>query len=180
MAKSLILKVYNKFCKEDRKKNPVAISNKSSVVYTNDDALYRDLFMRDYRYTEFKDIKNIIVKAETKGIKGDISKALENIKQNMEKRINTQPLEYKNAGSVFKNPPDLSAGYLIEQAGLKGFTIGGAKVSLKHANFIINYHNAHSCDIISLIDAIKEKVKKEYGIELQLEQIVVRWDNNGE
>ena len=53
MAKSLILKVYNKFCKDDRKKNPVAISNKSSVVYTNDDALYRDLFMRDYRYTEF-------------------------------------------------------------------------------------------------------------------------------
>lgn len=134
----------------------------------------------DYRYTEFKDTKNIIVKAEIKGIKGDISKALENIKQNMEKRINTQPLEYKNAGSVFKNPPDLSAGYLIEQAGLKDFTIGGAKVSLKHANFIINYHNAHSCDIISLIDAIKEKVKKEYGIELQLEQIVVRWDNNGE
>lgn len=147
--------------------------------YGNCKTLKKDNINYQYRYTEFKNTKNIILKAEIKGIKGNIIKAKEQIKENMQKRLATQPLEFKNAGSVFQNPINQSAGYIIENIGLKGFTIGGAKVSEKHANFIINYNNAKSCDIINLIKLIKEKVKEKYNLELKLEQIIVSWDSNG-
>lgn len=147
--------------------------------YGNFKTLKKDNINYQYRYTEFKNTKNIILKAEIKGIKGNIIKAKEQIKENMQKRLATQPLEFKNAGSVFQNPINQSAGYIIENIGLKGFTIGGAKVSEKHANFIINYNNAKSCDIINLIKLIKEKVKGKYNLELKLEQIIVSWDSNG-
>ncbi len=129
----------------------------------------------DYRYTEFKGGKNIIVAATFQGIRGDVAEELEKISDNMAKRRSTQPLEYKNAGSVFKNPPGASAGYLIEHAGLKGISVGGAKVSEKHANFIINYNNATSNDIKKLIDIIKGEVKKKFNEELELEQVIVKW-----
>lgn len=129
----------------------------------------------DYRYTEFKGGKNIIVAATFQGIRGDVAEELEKISDNMAKRRSTQPLEYKNAGSVFKNPPRASAGYLIEHAGLKGISVGGAKVSEKHANFIINYNNATSNDIKKLIDIIKGEVKKKFNEELELEQVIVKW-----
>ena len=130
----------------------------------------------DYRYTEFKGKKLIIISATFKGIEGNATNAREQIRVNMEKRRNTQPLEYKNAGSVFKNPPEYSAGYLIEHAGLKGLIVGGAQVSNKHANFIINYDNAKSRDIIKLIEIIKSTVKDKFNIELNLEQVVVKWE----
>ena len=129
----------------------------------------------DYRMTEFKGRKNIIVAAKFEGIKGDVAKACEQIKENLQKRQKTQPLEYKNAGSVFKNPAVASAGYLIEHTGLKNLTIGGAKVSEKHANFIINYNNATSRDIIELITVIKKEVQKKQKVKLELEQIIVTW-----
>ena len=65
------------------------------------------------------------------------------------------------------------AGYLIEKCGLKGYTIGGAKVSEKHANFIINFENANSKDIIELINYVKEKIKEKYEIDLILEQEII-------
>lgn len=132
-----------------------------------------------YRNTEFKKTKTIILQASFKGIKGDVKKSQEEIKENLTKRKNTQPLEYKNAGSVFKNSLNAAAGYLIENSGLKDYTIGGAKVSNKHANFIINYNNATSKDIKKLIEYIKEKVKEKYNEELVLEQIIVNWENHG-
>ena len=130
----------------------------------------------DYRYTEFKGKNSIVVAASFKGIYGDVVLVREQIQLNLEKRRNTQPLEYKNAGSVFKNPPEYSAGYLIEHAGLKGLTVGGAKVSEKHANFIINYDNATSRDIIKLIGIIKNTVEDKFNIELNLEQVIVKWE----
>ena len=130
----------------------------------------------DYRYTEFKGKNSIVVAASFKGIYGDVALVQEQIQLNLEKRRNTQPLEYKNAGSVFKNPPEYSAGYLIEHAGLKGLTVGGAKVSEKHANFIINYDNATSRDIIKLIGIIKNTVEDKFNIELNLEQVIVKWE----
>ena len=130
----------------------------------------------DYRYTEFKGKNSIVVAASFKGIYGDVALMREQIQLNLEKRRNTQPLEYKNAGSVFKNPPEYSAGYLIEHAGLKGLTVGGAKVSEKHANFIINYDNATSRDIIKLIGIIKNTVEDKFNIELNLEQVIVKWE----
>ena len=97
------------------------------------------------------------------------------IKENLEKRKNTQPLEYPSAGSVFKNPKGSSAGKLIDECNLKEKTIGGAKVSKKHANFIINENNATSYDIITLINEIKEEVKKQKNVDLELEQVIVKW-----
>ncbi len=83
-----------------------------------------------------------------------------------------QPGGY-SSGSVFRNPPGRAAGFLIEQAGLKGFRIGGAKVSEIHANFIINDGNASSADIKSLVGLIKQRVKEQFGIELQEEVRIV-------
>ena len=129
----------------------------------------------DYRYTELKEKNIIVLEAKFEGIKGDVAEELEKINDNMKKRKSTQPLEYKNAGSVFKNPPGASAGYLIEHAGLKGFSIGGAKISERHANFIINYNNATSSDIIKLINLTKKEVKMKFNEELELEQVIVKW-----
>ena len=153
----------------------VTIMDSNGVIKT----LNKENIKYDYRYTEFKGKKDIIVSATFKGIKGNVAEAKEQIKINLEKRKNTQPLEYKNAGSVFKNPPEYSAGYLIEYVGLKDFAVGGAKVSEKHANFIINFHNATSRDIIKLIGIIQDKVFEKFYIELKLEQVIVKWENHG-
>jgi UDP-N-acetylmuramate dehydrogenase len=85
------------------------------------------------------------------------------------KRKKTQPLEYPSAGSVFKNPPGEYAGRLIEISGLKGKKIGGAMISKKHANFIINTGKATAKDVLELICLIRETVNKKTGILLETE-----------
>ena len=84
-------------------------------------------------------------------------------------RKKTQPLADASAGSFFKNPPDMSAGQLIDRAGLKGHTIGGAKISEKHANFIINTGKASASDILSLMRLIQNTVFDRFGIRLEPE-----------
>ena len=91
----------------------------------------------------------------------------------MERRITKQPLEYPSAGSVFKRPTGYFAGALIEQNNLKGFTVGGAQVSEKHAGFIINYENATANDVKALIKEIQSVVKNADGVELEPEIIFV-------
>lgn len=88
-------------------------------------------------------------------------------------RKNTQPLTKPNAGSVFKNPPKVSAGKLIEDAGLKGLRIGDAQVSPKHGNFIVNIGNARATDAILLIKKIQQDVFHRTGIMLELEWKIV-------
>lgn len=102
--------------------------------------------------------------------KGDSNAILDVIKERKQRRIITQPLEYPSAGSVFRNPSNDFAGRLIEELGYKGKNIGGAYVSEKHANFIINKNNAKASDIRQLIKEIKEKVKEKYDIDLIVEQ----------
>ena len=92
------------------------------------------------------------------------------------RRLLTQPLEYPSAGSVFRNPEGMFAGKLIEDLGYKGLMKGGAMVSDKHANFIINYQDAKAQDIKDLIDFIKEEVKEKYQIELTVEQEFKNWE----
>ena len=87
----------------------------------------------------------------------------------MGRRVDKQPLEYPSAGSVFKRPEGYFAGALIEQSGLKGKRIGGAMVSEKHAGFIINYDNATTEDVISLIRYCQETVKKNFSVDLETE-----------
>lgn len=100
---------------------------------------------------------------------GDREQILRDMKENLTKRKANQPLEEPNAGSVFRNPPGNSAGHLIEAAGWKGKSIGGAKVSEKHANFIVNTGQAKSKDVLALIESIKLDVQMKYGVELQTE-----------
>lgn len=98
------------------------------------------------------------------------------IKERRDRRVLSQPLEYPSAGSVFRNPAGNFAGKLVEDAGLKGYMIGGAQVSEKHANFIINKNNASAEDIYNLIEHVKKEVFNKFGIELRCEQEKVNWE----
>ncbi len=104
----------------------------------------------------------------------DKDKIKETMTSRKKRRIDTQPLDKPSAGSVFRNPEGLSAGKLIEDAGLKGYKIGGAEISTKHANFIVNTGDATYEDILELIDYTKKKIKEIYNIDLILEQEIIR------
>lgn len=129
-----------------------------------------------YRDSIFKKNKNFIVlSAEFKLDYKNKEEMLNIIKENMIKRNTSQPLNYPNAGSVFRNPIGYSAGKLIEDAGLKNYHINGAYVSDKHANFIINKDNASSEDIIELIEYIQKEISEKYNIKLKLEQEIIKY-----
>ena len=104
------------------------------------------------------------------GVKNDI---LQRIKELAQKKSASQPLGTKNAGSIFKNPESAFAGQLIDQVGLKGFCVGGAIISPKHANFIINENNASAKDILALIKLAKDKVFEKFNIKLETEIKIV-------
>ena len=105
--------------------------------------------------------------------KGDVEEARQAIKILMEKRSATQPLNLPNAGSVFRNPPSNHAAKLIEGCGLKGKRIGGAEVSEKHANFIVNVGKATAADIENLIEDVREIVLQQTGVDLHPEVRIV-------
>lgn len=130
---------------------------------------YRSSFLQ--KHPEY-----ICLDAVIKLKKGDKELLDEVIKERRARRIESQPLEYPSAGSVFRNPEGNFAGKLIEDLGLKGYRIGGAMVSEKHANFIINYDNATSDDIKNLIDYVHDRVMDEYNIDLKIEQEFVNWE----
>lgn len=102
-------------------------------------------------------------------VEGDGDVIQEVMSRNLKKRREAQPLEYPNAGSIFRNPEGNSAGRLIEEAGWKGKGIGGAQVSPKHANFIINTGTATAADVLVLIREIQLDIQKKYGVELKTE-----------
>ncbi len=104
---------------------------------------------------------------------GEVESARQAIKLLMEKRSASQPLQLPNAGSVFRNPPDNHAAKLIEGCGLKGKRIGGAQVSEKHANFIVNVGEATAADIENLIIVVQTTVMQQTGIELHPEVRIV-------
>ena len=121
-----------------------------------------------YRSTSFAP-DEIIVEVElqlTPALSGNIHDKMRTL---LERRKASQPLEYPSCGSVFKNPEDASAGALIDEVGLKGSMCGGAQISEKHANFIVNKNKACASDVLALIKRAQEKVKEHYGIELQPE-----------
>jgi len=93
-----------------------------------------------------------------------------------EQRTSTQPLKEKSAGCIFKNPGECSAGKLIEDAGLKGYQIGGARVSELHANFIVNHGHASFGDVLQLMDHIKNVVFQNQGVRLQEEVMIWRYE----
>ncbi len=121
----------------------------------------------DYRRTNITG--KFILNAQLKLAPSDSEQIMRTVKEIWIYKKNTQPLNTKNAGCIFKNPRGVSAGALIDRAGLKGLRVGGAIVSEKHANFINAEKGCTSNDVIQLIDTIKEKVKDQFNIELELE-----------
>ncbi|WP_172408256.1 UDP-N-acetylmuramate dehydrogenase [Desulfosporosinus sp. FKA] len=110
-----------------------------------------------------------IMEATLKFSPGNKEAILRSMQENLRQRAINQPLEVPNAGSIFRNPPGDSAGRLIETAGWKGKCVGGALVSTKHANFIVNTGGAKASDVLVLIAEIQEDIQHKYGIALQTE-----------
>lgn len=156
-------------------------SSISNVLYKvkvlTEDYKVKTLYNKDldfgYRDSIFKHSNLICLSATFELGIGNINEIKSKIEEYRLKRFNSQPLEFPNAGSVFKNPEGLYAGKLIEDLGLKGKNVGGAYISEKHANFIVNKNNASSKDIVDLINMVKEEAKKKYNIELKCEQEIV-------
>ena len=117
--------------------------------------------------------KWIILKGQFQLKKGKKKEMVERIKSYSEQRREKQPLDYPSAGSIFKNPAGGSAGRWIEEAGLKGYRMGQAMVSERHANFIINLGHATATDVIHLIEWVETKVSEEKGVSLEREVKVV-------
>lgn len=126
-----------------------------------------------YRHSRFKEKQDIIISSKLKLEKGK----LEDIKQKMDTykkaRQEKQPIDMPSAGSTFKRGTNYISAQLIDEAGLKGYTIGGAQVSLKHAGFIVNTGNATSQDILDLIDYVIKVVYEKFGKILELEVEVI-------
>jgi UDP-N-acetylmuramate dehydrogenase len=126
----------------------------------------------DYRRTNIT--AKFILNARLKLNTADSEQIMRTVKEIWIYKKNNQPLNTKNSGCIFKNPRGVSAGALIDRAGLKGLQIGGAVVSEKHANFIIAEKGCTSRDVKRLIEAIKQRVKEKFDTELELEIEV--WD----
>ena len=124
----------------------------------------------DYRNSIFKEKKNLIILSATLQLKkGNKLKIEKRIKEYLNYRKETQPLNLPSAGSIFKNPKGFSAGELIEGCGLKGKRIGNVKISEKHANFIVNLGGGKAKDVKKLINLAKKKIKEKFGITLEEE-----------
>lgn len=127
-----------------------------------------------YRHSIAKEEPYIILSAKLQlsiGNKEDIKAKMDELK---EQRTSKQPLEYPSAGSTFKRPEGYFAGKLIQDAGLKGYTVGGAQVSVKHSGFVINTGDATATDILTLIEDVRKKVNEQFGVELEPEVCILQ------
>jgi len=128
----------------------------------------------DYRHSVFAEHPEYVILSTTIEMKeGNAEDIFSLMNKNMTSRREKQPLEYPNAGSTFKRPTGHFAGKLIEDCGLKGYTVGGAQISEKHAGFTINIGGATSADVLSVINHTKETVLERFGVELESEIIYV-------
>ncbi|OPJ60409.1 UDP-N-acetylmuramate dehydrogenase [Clostridium oryzae] len=133
----------------------------------------KDDLMLSYRKSILQNSNNILLSAALM-LKPDCHEAIHSkMIEIQSKRVSTQPLNYPNAGSIFKRISGQPVGAIIENAGLKNTAIGGAKVSEKHANFIINTGNATAADIINLIKFVKKTVKNKANIDLETEVKII-------
>lgn len=131
-----------------------------------------------YRHSIFHNDEYVIIGAEFELIKGDAEKCINAARDFMQRRVEKQPLDYPSCGSTFKRPEGYFAGALIEGAGLKGASVGGAAVSEKHAGFVVNRNNATTEDVLSLMRKIRSVVQQKNGVTLEAEIRLL--DNNGE
>lgn len=156
----------------------VSISdNIEKVWYFNGKKLIKakkDKLMFNYRTSEFKTHKNYVVLGAEFKLKTDDKEKIESrLNEVITTRKAKQPYDYPSAGSVFKRVDGVIISKLIDELGLKGYSIGGAKISEKHAGFIINYDNASYEDVTNLIYFVKNKIKDEKNIDLETEIVVL-------
>ena len=122
-----------------------------------------------YRRSAYTDRRLVITRLTFQLNKGDYSVIKGQMEDYLSRRKSKQPLEYPSAGSTFKRPEGYFAGKLIEEAGLRGYGVGGAQVSEKHCGFVINRGGATAADIVELCRQVKERVFRNSGVELELE-----------
>ena len=128
----------------------------------------------NFSYRSSNNLENkVIISATLIGTEGDPALIKSRLKENIKYRKDTQPSAIYNAGSVFKNTDQYSAGELIDKAGLKGFSIDGVKVSTKHANFFVASKGANSSSLYKLVNHVKEVVDSKFGVSLQKEILFV-------
>jgi len=127
-----------------------------------------------YRHSAFSDGKRLILEARFQLEEGDRAAIRRRMEELSAQRQAKQPLEYPSAGSMFKRPTGHYAAALIDQCGLKGFSVGGAQVSEKHAGFVINRGNATCADVLELVSRVKERVLAQTGVELEMEVKILR------
>lgn len=129
-----------------------------------------------YRHSKFQQETDwIIVAARFQLEQGHQQQIMDLMTSRRERRLASQPLDKPSAGSVFRNPENAQAWDLIEKIGYRGKQIGGAKVSEKHANFIVNEENAKASDVMELATQIQTKVKEEFNVELRMEVERFNW-----
>ncbi len=128
----------------------------------------------NFSYRSSSNLENkVIISATLIGTEGDSALIKSRLKENIKYRKDTQPSAIYNAGSVFKNTDQYSAGELIDKAGLKGFSIDGVKVSTKHANFFVASKGANSSSLYKLVNHVKEVVDSKFGVSLQKEILFI-------
>ncbi|MGK5507583.1 UDP-N-acetylmuramate dehydrogenase [Brevibacillus formosus] len=145
----------------------ILFENGESKVLSNEELSF------SYRTSLLQKQKGIVLEARFQLRTGDRKEIAATLAANKERRRNTQPLQMPCAGSVFRNPPNDHAGRLIEAAGLKGYQIGGAQVSEKHSNFIVNCGGATAADVLTLINHVRSTILEKNGIDLHPEVLVV-------
>ena len=148
-----------------------------SVTYLDENIMLEEKFVDElelsYRHSAFSDTNDVILGCELMLTRGNEEEIFARMRELSEKRRSSQPLDKPSAGSTFKRPQSGYAAALIEETGLKGFSIGGAQVSEKHAGFVINRGDASFEDVIRLMEYIKETVFKRTGILLEPEVKII-------
>lgn len=147
----------------------VLVSAKHIDLNGNVGELSQDDLNLRYRGSAYTDNGYTIVSAVVKLKKANKTEIKAAMDDKLQRRKDKQPLEYPSAGSTFKRPEGYFAGTLIEACGLKGYTVGGAQVSEKHAGFVINKDNATSTDVINLIKDVQKIVYEKHGVKLETE-----------
>lgn len=133
----------------------------------------RDELDFGYRHSVFQDNGAIIITTELKLATGDRDASRQQMNDIQAKRREKQPIELPSAGSTFKRPPGYFAGTLIDQTGLKGYTVGGAQVSEKHAGFVINKGGASAADVLQLMKDVSDMVFQRHGVRLEPEVKII-------
>ena len=148
-----------------------------STKYLDENGLVKEMNLADhefsYRKSIFENKPYIILSTKLKLKKGDKTSIKSKMDENNQSRISKQPLEYPSAGSTFKRKEGISVAKLIDESGLKGYSIGDAEISVKHAGFLINKKSASFQDMESLIKYVQKVIYENYNIEIELEVLII-------